>query len=352
MTIKAAAGQFFEDFALGQEIRHATPRSVTAGDVALYIGLTGTRFALQSSDEFARAAGLARAPIDDLLTFHIVFGKTVPDISLNAVANLGYAECRFLVPVYPGDTLRAISEVVGLKENSNRKTGVVYVRTRGVNQLDEAVLDYVRWVMVRKRDESAPAPEAMLPALLERVPPDQLVVPAGLEFASYDTGLAGSAALWEDYRVGERIDHLDGLTIEEAEHMTATRLYQNTAKVHFNRHEAAQGRFGRRLIYGGHIISLARALSFNGLANAQTIAAINGGRHVAPCFAGDTIYAWSEVLEKAEFEGRADLGALRLRSFATKDRDGADFPGRTGERAYHDAVVLELDYWVLMPKRL
>ncbi len=156
MNDKATSGHFFEDFALGQEIRHATPRSVTAGDVALYIGLTGSRFALQSSDEFARAAGLARAPIDDLLTFHIVFGKTVPDISLYAVSNLCFAECRFLAPVYPGDTLCATSEVVGLKENSNRQTGVVYVRTRGVNQQDEAVLDYVRWVMVRKRDESAP----------------------------------------------------------------------------------------------------------------------------------------------------------------------------------------------------
>src|SRR3954469_8627589 len=121
---KTSAGNFFEDFRLGQTIRHATPRTLTVGDVALYTALFGGRFAVQSSDAFAKAIGYSRAPIDDLLVFHVVFGKTVPDVSLNAVANLGYAECRFLHPVYPGDTLSAVSEVIGLKENANRKTGI------------------------------------------------------------------------------------------------------------------------------------------------------------------------------------------------------------------------------------
>src|SRR5919109_5583966 len=108
------SGNFFEDFSLGQKIRHATPRTVTAGDVALYTALYGGRYAVQSSDAFAKAIGYPRAPVDDFLVFHIVFGKTVPDISLNAVANLGYAACQFLAPVYPGDTINAVSEVIGL----------------------------------------------------------------------------------------------------------------------------------------------------------------------------------------------------------------------------------------------
>ena len=107
-------GNYFEDFRLGQTIRHATPRTVTVGDASLYTALYGTRFAVQSSDALARAIGYPHAPIDDLLVFHIVFGKTVPDISLNAVANLGYANCRFLAPVFPGETLSATSEVIGL----------------------------------------------------------------------------------------------------------------------------------------------------------------------------------------------------------------------------------------------
>ncbi|MCB2102082.1 MAG: MaoC family dehydratase [Rhodobacterales bacterium] len=351
MSDKTNPGNYFEDFTLGQEIVHATPRTVSEGDVALYTALYGMRFAVNSSDVFAMDLDYEVAPVDDLLAFHIVFGKTVPDISLNAVANLGYAAGRFGAPVNPGDTLTATSTVIGLKENSNGKTGVVYVRSVGRNQVDEMVVDYVRWVMVRKRDTAAPAPEAVVPDLPKAVAAADLLVPEDLSLEDYDTELAGSPHLWDDYAAGEKIDHVDGMTIEEAEHMMATRLYQNTAKVHFNQFTEGQGRFGRRLIYGGHIISLARSLSFNGLANAFRVVAINGGRHVAPTFAGDTIHAWTEVLETLEIPGRSDVGALRLRTVATKDKPCADFPDRDGDGAYDPSVVLDFDYTVLMPRR-
>ena len=347
---KTTPGNFFEDFALGQTITHATPRTVTAGDVALYNALFGARFAVQSSEAFAQKIGYPRAPVDDLLVFHIVFGKTVPDISLNAVANLGYADCRFLSTVYPGDTLTATSEVIGLKENSNRKTGIVYLRSTGFDQDGDKVLEYVRWVMVRKRDEAAAAPPEHVPTLPAAVGADTLGAACPtISGRHYDNALAGSPHRWSDYAVGEKIDHMDGMTVEEAEHQMATRLYQNTARVHFNLFAQSKDRFGRRLIYGGHVISLARALSFNGLANAFHIAAINGGRHVAPLFAGCTVFAWSQVLAKAETPARPDVGALRLRTVATKDKPCADFPLKDGE-ADDPAVILDLDYWVLMPR--
>ena len=132
VSLKTAAGRFFEDFRLGQTIRHPTPRTLNSGDASLYSALTGARFAPQSAETFARAIGYPASPIDDLLAFHVVFGKTVSDVSLNAVANLGYADGRFLAPVFPGDTLSAVSQVIGLKENSNRQSGVVYVRSRGL----------------------------------------------------------------------------------------------------------------------------------------------------------------------------------------------------------------------------
>jgi len=347
---KTNEGNYFEDFKVGAVLRHATPRTVNEGDTALYQALFGSRFSLQSSAEVARNAGYTGAPVDDLLAFHIVFGKTVPDISLNAVANLGYADCRFLKPVFPGDTLSTESKVIGLKENSNGETGVVYVRSTGRNQRDEIVLDYVRWVMVRKRDKASPAPQEDVPNLPAAVQAQHLVAPSGTSFRKFDTAASGSPWLWDDYEVGEKIDHVDGITIEEAEHMMATRLYQNTAKVHFNQYSEGKGRFGRRLIYGGHVISLARALSFNGLGNAVLVAAINGGRHVGPCFGGDTVFAWSEILDKAPLQGRDDLGALRVRSLATKDRPCADFPGAK-ERGYEEGVILDIDYWVLIPRR-
>jgi 2-methylfumaryl-CoA hydratase len=347
---KTSAGNFFEDFRIGQTIRHATPRTVTVGDVAIYNGIYGPRFAVQSSDTFAAAIGYPRAPVDDLLVFHIVFGKTVPEISLNAVANLGYANCRFLAPVYPGDTLTATSEVIGLKENSSRKTGIVFVRSAGYRQDGSLVLEYVRWVMVRKRDEAAEAPGEHVPRLPTALDANLLgdAAPA-VDTSAYDNALAGSKFRFNDYATGEKIDHVDGMTVEEAEHQIATRLYQNTARVHFNQFTESQGRFGRRLIYGGHVISLARALSFNGLANAFHIAAINGGRHVAPLFAGDTVFAWSEVLAKSDLPRRSDLGAVRIRTVATKNQPCADFPLKDADQD-HPAVILDLDYWALMPR--
>ena len=347
--MKTDPGRFFEDFRLGETIRHATPRTVTTGDVALYTALYGPRFAVQSSDAFAQALGYPRSPLDDLLTFHVVFGKTVPDISLNALANLGYAEGGFRRPVYPGETLSTVSEVIGLKESSNRQTGVVYVRSVGSGASGETVLSYCRWVLVRKRDPGAVIAQEHVPDLAKVVDPADLahVLPT-LDVSAYDLDLAGSPHRWADYAVGERIDHVDGMTVEEAEHQIATRLYQNTAKVHFDALSAKDTRFGRRLIYGGHVISLARALSFNGLANAFALAGINAGRHVAPLFAGDTVYAWSEVLDVADV-GRGDVGLLRLRTIATKNQPCAAHPGRSGD-GYDPSVILDLDYWAFMPK--
>jgi len=347
---KTSLGNFFEDFHLGQQIPHATPRTVTVGDVALYQGLFGGRFAVQSSDIFAQKVGYQRAPLDDLLVFHIIFGKTVPDISLNAVANLGYANCRFLKPVYPGATLNAVSEVIGLRENSTKKTGIVYVRSRGFDETGDTVLDFVRWVMVRKRNAVAAPSAEKVPDLPEAVGPAELGLACPkIGGAAYSDLLAGSPHRFGDYKIGEKIDHVDGVTVEEAEHQIATRLYQNTARIHFNQFAESQGRFGRRLIYGGHVISLARSLSFNGFANAFHIAAINGGRHVAPLFAGCTVFAWTEILTTAEVPGRSDIGALRLRTVATKDRPCADFPRMSGDE-YDPAVILDFDYWTLMPR--
>ncbi|MDG1864038.1 MAG: MaoC family dehydratase [Yoonia sp.] len=338
---KTNAGRFFEDYAVGDVIVHAVPRTISGGERALYHALYPARGALHSSDEFARACGLAASPLDDLITFHTVFGKTVPNVSLNAVANLGYAEGRWLAPVWVGDTLTSTSEVIGVKQNSNGKSGVVWVRTTGTNQHGVPVLEYVRWVMVKRRSEGA-APEAVIPELRAVVDPADLVIPEGLDFSRYDFTSAGEPHRWGDYAVGEVIDHVDGVTIEEAEHMLATRLWQNTAKVHFDATNRADG---KRLIYGGHVISLARALSFNGLANAQMIVALNGGAHANPCFAGDTVRAWTEVLDKAETSA-AGVGAIRLRLVATKGAAGA-LRGNDGK--YLPEVLLDLDYWALMP---
>jgi len=241
--------------------------------------------------------------------------------------------------------------VLGVKETSNGKTGVVYVRTTGVNQHGTPVLSYVRWVMVRKRDAASPAPADTAPKTAPFVAPADLVLPPGLDFSGYDFALAGAPHAFEDYAVGEKIDHVDGMAVEEAEAQIATRLYQNTAKVHFNQFERAKDTSGRRLVYGGVVISTARSLSFNGLENAGLLLAINGGRHVNPYFAGATLFAWSEVLDAQPLPGREDVGALRLRLVATRDRPCHDFPDKDAAGAYPPEVVLDFDYWAAVPTR-
>jgi 2-methylfumaryl-CoA hydratase len=337
-------GRFFEDYRVGEVIRHAVPRTLTVGERALYHALYPARHALASSDAFAAACGLDPAPLDEWIVFHIVFGKTVPDISLNAVANLGYAEGRWLAPVLPGDTLRSESEVIGLKQTSSGRTGIVWVRTTGFNQRDEAVLSYVRWVMVRRR-APGDAPKPVVPELAAAVAPKDLVVPPGLDFRGYDMSLAGGNRRWGDYEVGEIVDHAEAVTIEEAEHMMATRLWQNTSRVHF---DGTAREDGRRLIYGGHVISLARALSYNGLEGAQPIVALNAGSHVSPCFAGDTVTAWSEVLDKADSTAPG-AGAIRLRLVAATAGTPTG-PVRTEDGSYADGILLDLDIWALMPR--
>lgn len=351
---KINLGNFFEDFHLNQVIHHATPRTIGEGEVAVYIALTGARQVLHSADTVAQSLGYNARPVDDLLAFHIAFGKTVPDISVNAVANLGYADVRFLHPVYIGDTLSTSSTVIGLKQNSNGKSGVVYVRSVAINQLQQVVFSWVRWVMVHKNNLEAPAPETVIPNLLNHVPVEELSVPAFLDARKFNTTVTGGQHLWDDYAIGERINHPAGVTVSDSDHTLATKLYQNNARLHFDDVMMKSTAFGRRLMYGGHIISLCRALSHDGLENALSIAAINGGTHCNPSFGDDTIYTWTEVLDKWAIPNRTDVGALRLRMVGIKNLPADTLPSthisNDGKQTYHPNVVLDLDYTALMPR--
>jgi 2-methylfumaryl-CoA hydratase len=357
MSTKTTSGNFFEDFKVGHVFRHAVPRTITDGDLALYIALTGDRRPLHCSAEFARALGFRRETAHDLLVFHIVFGRAVQEISLNSPANLGYADVRFVRPVYSGDTLRAETEVLGKRETSRDDVGIVWVHTKGFNQRGEIVLQFYRWAMVNKRDVATKTGDNDSPDLPVQVRVEDLSVPTELDLGGFDPVATGSDAFWEDYAVGERIVHPQGITMEDAEHQLATRLYQNTARVHFNRQLQEKSRLGRRIIYGGHVISTVHAIANDGLENALRVLAFNAGSHANPTVAGDTLYAWSEVLGKIDL-GRDDAGALRLRLVGVKNLDPNQERvevkmknEKSGREQYHANVVLDLDYTVLMPKR-
>ena len=343
--IKNFKSRYFEDYKLNEEINHSVPRTITDGDVAIYLSTTGSRFPLNYSAEFSKTLGLKKIPIDDILLFHMVFGRTVPDLSLNAIANLGYAGVKFHKPAFVGDTLNASSKIIGLKENSNGKTGTVYVESVGKNQNDEIVLTYYRWLMMRKRNEGMiKSFQNTIPDLPDKVKTKDFTLIENFDIDKWSSSVSGSSFYFNDYSEEEEIHHLDGQTIEEAEHQIATRLYQNNARVHFNQHIEKSGRFGKRIIYGGYIISLARAISCNGLANTFKLAAIHSGKHSAPTFAGDTIYAWSKILEKEIIH--KNVGAMMIRTLASKNDSKMNFPDK---KNLPDNIVLDLEYSVLIP---
>lgn len=351
-TNKSPRGNFFEDFKIGQVFQHATPRTVSDGDSALYIALTGARQVLHSAQPVAHAMGYQNRTIDDLLAFHIALGKTVPDISINAVANLGYAQVQFVKPIYAGDTISAKSTVIGLKQNSDGKSGIVYVQCEAINQDHQVVISWVRWVMVRKSNLDTPALETVIPELSKMVDAKHLNIPTNVEYDGFDTELTGSQFLWDDYETGEVINHPSGMTVDESDHTLATKLYQNPARLHF---DASKSTYGKRLVFGGHVMSVCRALSYEGLENALSIAAINGGAHCNPTFGGDTLYAHSEVLDRWEIPGRKDVGALRMRLVGVKEKPLRFISDATtninGKQTYNQNVVLDMDYTVLIPRR-
>lgn len=356
--------KYFEDFENNATFQHALPRTLTEGDNALYLALTGERYPIFCSQPFAQKLGFRRELINDLLVFNTVFGKSVSDISKSATASLGYADVYFLEPVYPGDTISAESTVIGKIEELNNKSGTVYVQTKGFNQHGKTVLKLNRWIKINKRDPDVFLDLNEEPEFPESINLDSYTIPEFIKKEGVDPCVTGGSYFFEDYEIGERIHHIDGRTIEESGHMLATSSYQNTTRVHFNGHFMSKARSGKRIIYGGHIISIARALSFNGLENALGMIGWNRATHINSTFGGDTLYAWTDILDKKELPGTKDFGALRLRLVAVKNMSPLDKENETGEEMqlkfidpetekeqYHPNIVLSLDYYVLMPKK-
>jgi len=338
---KSDQGNFFEDFKLNHVFHCAIPRHLTVGDISQYIAFTGDR-----TPRFCDS----RMEIHPLCLFHLVLGQTVRDISLNARANLGYAGLLWFRPVFAGDTISTRAEIVGLKENSNKKTGIVYVKTKAENQKGKAVLEYLRWVMVKKKNAKETTiyfenPE--IPKLIKELDVKHL---HPIKDAIPNKRITGGPFYFEDYQEGERISHMDGITVNSSDHMAFTKHFQNSAKIHFD----ALLTDGKPLVFGGFPMSLAYALSFNGFQNRTGICAINGGTHANPVYAGDTLYAFTEVLKKQAFDSEVKTGALRNRLVVVKnqrvdDPDNfaiqMDDPKKPGKKTYNPHVVLDLDYW-------
>ena len=226
---------------------------------------------------------------------------------------------------------------------------MVWVRTRGIKEDGRQLLEYVRWVLVSKRDPASPAPAPVVPDLPDHVAADTLIGAAGPAAAPFDRVLSGALERFDSYAVGERIDHVDGMTIDEAEHRLATRLYQNRRGVHFNAHrERAGASAAASSMAATCSASPARCRS---TASATCCTSPRStpaprqpgvrGRHHLRLVGGP---------RQSRAAGHPDLGALRLRLVATKDRPCDDFPDQDAAGNYLPEVVLDFDYWGIMPR--
>jgi 2-methylfumaryl-CoA hydratase len=313
--IRKKTGNFLENFRIGQVLRHKVGKTVTEGLVSPFTEFSMTTNPLHKNRRYAQAYGFRDRVLPPGLVMGIVFSQTVEDVSENARANLEYIDMRFGAPVYIGDTIEVVSLVLGVKPSSrDPELGVVHVQTTGRNQHGDVVLTYERKVQVWKDDEQAPVEDASL----GQAP----AVECSLWVPPYDpqrnyaelAHLTNPDTYFEDFTVGDTIEHSRGRTMT-SEHIALTAMLDNTSQVHCNQHMIDQNpsRYlgGQLIIWGGIPFQLCLGLSCPDVAdNALGDIVYPTGRHTAPLFAGDTVFASTEIAHKRDFAGRPDLGVL------------------------------------------
>ncbi len=325
--IRKPKGNFLEDFRVGHVFHHKVGKTVTEGLFNAFTGYDMTTNPLHKNRRYAECYGFRSMILPPGLVMNIVFSQTVEDISENARANLEYINMRFGAPVYIGDTLEVTSRVLGVKPSSrDRDRGVVHVQTTGRNQGGAVVLTYERKVQVWKKDLEAPVDDAKI---------DAPEVPCSLQLPPYDAGrhyaelapLTNTDTYFEDFTPGDTIEHSRGRVVT-SEHIALTAMLDNTSQVHCNQHMIDQNPDkyigGQLIVYGGIPFNLCLGLSCPDIAdNSLGDVIYPSGRHTAPIFAGDTVFATSEITEKADYRGREDLGllatVLRGHKFVRKD---------------------------------
>ena len=237
------------------------------------------------------------------------------------LGNLFYRGLVLLRPVFVGDTLRTTTQVVGLRQNRAREgrsgSGLVVLRIRTVNQRDEPVLDFWRCPMIPLRSSDSQTGHA---DSFDHIPQD------------LDMGEVRAAvpADWKLERMreqipGEHFAELKEATVWEVEGRdtvtAAPELVRLTLNLAYAHSDAGASARGRRLVYGGHTISLAASHATRALPNLASIIAWQGCDHLAPVFEGDIL--GTELTLEAKHE-LADGGLLDLHAVVFADRaDGS-----------------------------
>jgi len=314
-VIKKKKGNFLEDFRVGHVFHHKVGKTLTEGLFNAFTEFDMTTNPLSKNKRYAERYGFRGLIAPPGLVMNIVFSQSVEDISENARANLEYINMRFGAPLYIGDTIEVTSIVLGVKPSGREPDrGVVHVQTTGRNQNGEVVLTYERKVQVWKGNADATVTEASI----DRVPE----VACAPQLPAYDASrryaelarLTSPDTYFEDLNAGDTIEHSRGRVVT-AEHVALTAMLDNTSQVHCNQFMIDQNPEkyigGQLIVFGGIPFNLCLGLSCPDVAdNAVADFLYTTGRHTAPIFAGDTVFASTDIRAKRDVPDRPDLGIV------------------------------------------
>jgi 2-methylfumaryl-CoA hydratase len=358
-VVRKRTGNFLEDFHPGAVFRHKLGKTVTEGLFTTFTEFAMTTNPLSKNARYARAYGYDGLLCPPGLAMLVAFSQTVEDVSENARANLEYIDMRFGAPVYVGDTLEVETKVLGTRPSSSRPNlGIVHVQStarKNVGERGEAVvMTWQRKVQVYKHDDAATIDAG-------EVEPDP--VECELWLPDYDAArdykamahLSNADTYLEDFEPGTRIEHSRGRTVTD-EHIHLTAILDNTSQVHCNQHmidlDPKQYVGGRLIIFGGIPFVLCLGLSCPDVAdNALGDLVYTTGRHTAPLFAGDTVFAATEILGVRDLEGRPDLGVLETRLFGHKFVRDEEAAGADAPPGWKKVQIFELDRQVVVKRR-
>jgi 2-methylfumaryl-CoA hydratase len=275
--------------------------------------------------EYAKAHGFPDLPASPQMVFNVVLSLGVHNDSEKAIANLGYYNVQFLRPVYPGDTLRGYTKVIDRKARGEDKPGIVLIRTLGVNQHHQVVLQYERKIMVGYRGDrlpTTPAPTTPVEFPWVEHPVAELPINAG----GYPAQLTGPNTYFEDFSLGDLIIHANGRTITD-EHMFWTYLVGNTHPLHFDRvySTGLSGKMsGEPIVYGGLVFAWLEGLASRDVSeNALWELGFTEGYHTQPAVSGDTVAALSRVVATETLPNNDAVGIVTFQFIGVKNISAA-----------------------------
>ncbi len=316
-------GRHLDDFVPGAIFAHPWDVTLDEGMSALFAASFQDATPTYASRTAARAVGLAGRPVHPLLLLNLGLAFSVHDVSERAIANLAYIDVRFPSACYPGDTLRASSQVIGVKPVSTGDKGVVHIRTQLVTDEGALVCSFERKALVRAgRMAGRPADAPHSVGLIEG---DPARIPAAIAASLAARGPASPAlrggfpTFWEDLEVGDVIAHDNGRTVSESEAMQLTTLTRNSHPIHVDEHSCKTTSFARtRVVFGGLVVAWVLSLTSRDTAgNAIWDLGLDEGAHPSGVLSGDTLFAATQVLAKEIIS--PDAGSVTLRIVGLKN---------------------------------